>query len=1047
MRRGWLAWLAVAATAALAQAPAMDSSRVLDSFDDLQGWKAAASNGVAAAVAPATGPHGPALRLDFDLGGTAGYALAARTLPLDLPPNYELTLWIRGDAPVNDLQIKLVDSSGDDVWWFHRRNFAFPAVWQQLKIRKRQIEFAWGPIADHELRHAARLELVVAAGRGGGAGSIWFSDLQLRELPMAPVQWPEPTARASSSLVDGAPALALDGNAATAWRSDPAHGAEQTFTVDLGVRREFGGLIARWLPHAYASRYEVQFSDDGDHWRTVRQVGAARGGPDALLLPDAETRFVRLALHDGPAKAYALAELEVEDLSFGASPNAFFQSLARAAPRGWYPRGFSGEQPYWTIVGIDGGADSGLISEDGALEAAGGGFSIEPFVVAGGKVTTWADVAAAQSLADGYLPLPSVTWRHADWRLEVSAFATGTRERSRLVARYRLANASTQPLSLELVLALRPFQVNPPAQFLNVEGGVSTIGAIDWDGKALAVDGRRRVYPMRAPDRVAMAPFDAGSVVQWLTAGNLPVANEVRDPFGYASAALVYDITLAPAAATTIDVVIPLAGAPPAIEDATGEEWVARERATAIATWRGKLDRVGFEVPTSAQPLVDALRSALAHILQIRDGPILRPGTRAYARSWVRDGAMMSEALFALGHAQAAVDYLRWLAPYQFADGRIPCCVDARGADPVAENDSDGEFLFLVDEAWRYTRDQALLAAMWPHVTAAMRHLEAMRTAGGGDEADGALRGLLPASISHEGYAAKPMHSYWDDFWAAKGYAAAIDVARAQGATREATQWEAQASAFGRDLARSLRDARAAHAIPYVPGAAELGDFDPSATAIAFAPGAAALDPAAPEVRATFERYWGEFVSRRDGAQAWREYTPYEMRLVGAFVRLGWRERAQELLAFFLAGRRPPGWNQWAEVVGRDAREPRFVGDMPHGWIESDFIRAVLDLFAYERGGDRSVVVARGIPPSWLDGRGVAVHDLRTPYGPLSYSLQAARGRTTLRIDARSTLPPGGFVYVGRAGQRATVNGKPVQSKGGEIAIAELPAVVVVNDR
>ncbi len=1044
--QAWLAGMALAATA-VAHAQSAETAQVLDTVADLSAWEPAASTGVAAAIEPAAGPHGPALRLDFDLGGTAGYALAARALPLDLPPNYELTLWIRAEAPVNDLQLKLVDASGDNVWWFHRRNFAFPSGWQQLKIRKRQIAFAWGPTTDRELRHAARLELVVAAGRDGGAGSIWFSDLRLRELPVPPAQWPKPIANASSSLAGAPPEFALDGNAATAWRSDPARGAEQTLTLDLGLQREFGGLIVRWQPHAYASRYDVQFSADGERWRTVRSVAAARGGPDALQLPDAETRFVRLALHDGPAKAYALAEVEIEDVSFGASPNAFFEALARAAPRGWYPRGFSGEQAYWTIVGVDGGADSGLVSEDGTLEAASGGFSIEPFVVVDDRVTTWADVTATQSLADGYLPLPKVTWRRAAWRLDVEAFATGTRERAQLVARYQLANESPHPLALKLVLALRPVQVNPPAQFLNIEGGVSGIAALDWDGAALAVDGKPRVYPLRAPDRVAMAPFDAGPVVQWLTAGELPVATQVRDSFGYASAALVYDLVLAPGASTAVDVVVPLAGAQALPGAIAPEAWVAREREAVAAEWREKLNRVGFDVPPAAQPLVDTLRSALAHILQIRDGPILRPGTRAYARSWIRDGAMMSEALFALGHARAAVDYLRWFAPHQFADGRVPCCVDPRGADPVAENDSDGEFLFLVDEAWRYTRDRRLLAAMWPHVTEAMRHLDAMRTADGADGASDAARGLLPASISHEGYAAKPMHSYWDDFWAAKGYAAAVDVARARGAAREAAQWEAQAREFGRDLERSLGAARAAHGIDYVPGAAELGDFDPAATAIAFAPGVAVLDPAAPEVRGTFERYWREFVARRDGGRPWHEYTPYEMRLIGTFVRLGWRERAHELLAFFLAGRRPVGWNQWAEVVGRDAREPRFVGDMPHGWIESDFVRAVLDLFAYGRTADRSVVLARGIPPAWLDGHGIAVRNLRTPYGPLSYSLRSARGRTTLTIEARSTLPPGGFVYVGRAGQAATVNGKPVPAKGGEIAIAELPAVVVVNDR
>ena len=29
--------------------------------------------------------------------------------------------------------------------------------------------------------------------------------------------------------------------------------------------------------------------------------------------------------------------------------------------------------------------------------------------------------------------------------------------------------------------------------------------------------------------------------------------------------------------------------------------------------------------------------------------------------------------------------------------------------------------------------------------------------------------GLLPVSVSHEGYLAQPVHSYWDDAWAVRG--------------------------------------------------------------------------------------------------------------------------------------------------------------------------------------------------------------------------------------------------------------------------------------
>src|SRR5206468_12856239 len=131
---------------------------------------------------------------------------------------------------------------------------------------------------------------------------------------------------------------------------------EQSLTIDLGSVREFGGLELRWLPGLHARRYELDLSSDGATWREAWRVGAGRGGRDVVLLTESEARYVRLRMHDGPGESYALAALELRDLAFGASPNAFFESLAREAPRGRYPRGFSGEQVYWTVVGIDGGA-------------------------------------------------------------------------------------------------------------------------------------------------------------------------------------------------------------------------------------------------------------------------------------------------------------------------------------------------------------------------------------------------------------------------------------------------------------------------------------------------------------------------------------------------------------------------------------------------------------------------------------------------------------------------------------------------------------------
>src|SRR5262249_61228905 len=151
--------------------------------------------------------------------------------------------------------------------------------------------------------------------------------------------------------------------------------------------------------------------------------------------------------------------------------------------------------------------------------------------------------------------------------------------------------------------------------------------------------------------------------------------------------------------------------------------------------------------------------------------------------------------------------------------------------------------------------------------------------------------------------------------------------------------------------------------IDYIPGSVELGDFDPTSTTIAVVPGGERANLPEPALLRTYERYYDDFRSRLDTNGDWEEYSPYEIRNVGALVRLGQRHRALELLDFFLGTRRPAGWNEWAEITWRDPTAPRFIGDMPHTWVGAGYVTSVRALFAYEREADAALVLAAGVPP------------------------------------------------------------------------------------
>ena len=62
-------------------------------------------------------------------------------------------------GPVNTLEFKLVDASGENVWWYNQRNVEFPTTWTTFSRKKRQISFAWGPLGGGELRRVAAIEI------------------------------------------------------------------------------------------------------------------------------------------------------------------------------------------------------------------------------------------------------------------------------------------------------------------------------------------------------------------------------------------------------------------------------------------------------------------------------------------------------------------------------------------------------------------------------------------------------------------------------------------------------------------------------------------------------------------------------------------------------------------------------------------------------------------------------------------------------------------------------------------------------------------------
>jgi hypothetical protein len=269
----------------------------------MQLWSAAPSDGVTMKVERDSG----ATRIDYDFHGHGGWASVRQRLAIDLPENYAFTFALRGHAPPNTLQFKLIDSTGDNVWWSTRPDMVVTPGWTTVTIRRRRINFAWGPLGGGAIRHVAAIELAIVPG-AGGRGTLWIEHLAMRPLP----------------VMHDTGAVKVSGS-----------------TIDFGAEREIGGLDIQWDTTDRARSYDIEpFHVHVAHTRP------GHGGHDYIVLPDAITRYVKVRHATGTIRS-----LTAEPPAFADSVAGRFADIARNAPRGAYPRYLHGEQPYWTVFG------------------------------------------------------------------------------------------------------------------------------------------------------------------------------------------------------------------------------------------------------------------------------------------------------------------------------------------------------------------------------------------------------------------------------------------------------------------------------------------------------------------------------------------------------------------------------------------------------------------------------------------------------------------------------------------------------------------------
>jgi hypothetical protein len=134
---------------------------------------------------------------------------------------------------------------------------------------------------------------------------------------------------ATSSTVEGPgfeASRALDSNSSTRWSSGQWMQNTQTgwIAVDLGARYNINDVRLNWET-AYAANYQIQVSDDGVNWTTIRNVeGRSSSGFDDQSGLSGTGRYIRIYCTKTSATAinYSLYDLQVFGAPAAITPQA-----------------------------------------------------------------------------------------------------------------------------------------------------------------------------------------------------------------------------------------------------------------------------------------------------------------------------------------------------------------------------------------------------------------------------------------------------------------------------------------------------------------------------------------------------------------------------------------------------------------------------------------------------------------------------------------------------------------------------------------------------
>lgn len=444
-----------------------------------------------------------------------------------------------------------------------------------------------------------------------------------------------------------------------------------------------------------------------------------------------------------------------------------------------------------------------------------------------------------------------------------------------------------------------------------------------------------------------------------------------------------------------------------ATPDASFEEYL-RARDQSTAWWRENgPSRDAIHVPDPGmQRMVDSCVRNIFQARDIRNGlPSFHVGPTIYRGLFLADGAFMLELATILDRVEEARAGIAYLQGFELPEGGFNV-IDTY----YKEN---GIAIFAIVRHARLTGDREWLRAKWPTIQGCVRRIQALRrmTPKGAPN-----EGLLPAGAFCDGGVfnnGRPFGDYSNPAWCLSGLKWAAEAAEWIGEAADAEAWRAEYDDFRETFRRAaerdlIEDVHGNRYLPIVQGNGD-GHTPPRgqwAFCHSVYPGGIYEegDPIAAGNLAMLQDAMVEGVVLDTGWMHGGLWPYFSSFLAHALLWMGEGEKAATILYDFANHSSPTlVWREEQKPQGMGYEE---VGDMPHNWASTEFLRMIVHMLQIDRGDELHLL--EGFPAQWSEA-GMRTHlkDVRTPFGRIDLEVEGQRDgvRVRLRFDEAARLP------------------------------------------